>query len=79
MYAIRSYYEAKEGVTTGISAYDRNQTVKTLIDAKTTEDDLVVPGHMFPLRAKDGGVIERCGHTEAAVDICKLAGLYPVV
>lgn len=69
--------EAKHKVSTGISAADRAQTVKTIIDPKTTPDDLVFPGHMFPLRARDGGVLVRVGHTEAAVDLARLAGLYP--
>ena len=69
--------EAKHGVTTGISAYDRARTVQTLIDPKTRPEDIAKPGHIFPLRAKDGGVLIRAGHTEAAVDLAKLAGLYP--
>ncbi|MBI2852115.1 MAG: bifunctional 3,4-dihydroxy-2-butanone-4-phosphate synthase/GTP cyclohydrolase II [Chloroflexi bacterium] len=69
--------EAKERVSTGISAADRAQTVKTIIDPKTTTDDLVFPGHMFPLRARDGGVLVRAGHTEASVDLARLAGLFP--
>jgi len=69
--------EAKHGTSTGISAADRAQTVKTIIDPKTKPDDLLMPGHMFPLRARDGGVLVRAGQTEAAVDIARLAGLYP--
>lgn len=69
--------DAKRGITTGISAYDRAVTVKTLIDPKTKPSDLVKPGHIFPLRAKKGGVLKRAGHTEAAVDFTKLAGLTP--
>ncbi len=69
--------DAKHGVTTGISAYDRARTIKLLIDPKTRQDDLVKPGHLFPLRARDGGVLVRAGHTEACVDLMKLAGLYP--
>jgi 3,4-dihydroxy 2-butanone 4-phosphate synthase/GTP cyclohydrolase II len=69
--------EAKHGVTTGISAYDRALTVQTIIDPKTRPEDIAKPGHIFPLRAKDGGVLIRAGHTEAAVDLAKLAGLYP--
>jgi 3,4-dihydroxy 2-butanone 4-phosphate synthase / GTP cyclohydrolase II len=69
--------EAKHKVTTGISAHDRAQTVKTLIDPNTKPGDIVYPGHMFPLRAKEGGVLVRAGHTEAIVDLAKLAGLYP--
>jgi 3,4-dihydroxy 2-butanone 4-phosphate synthase/GTP cyclohydrolase II len=69
--------DAKSGISTGISAYDRSVTVKTLIDPKTRPDDLVRPGHIFPLRAKEGGVLSRAGHTEACVDLMKMAGLYP--
>lgn len=66
--------EAKEGVTTGISAADRAHTIKTAIDPKTTPADIATPGHVFPLQAKDGGVLVRAGHTEAAVDLAKMAG-----
>jgi 3,4-dihydroxy 2-butanone 4-phosphate synthase/GTP cyclohydrolase II len=69
--------DAKKGITTGISAYDRAKTIKTLIEPNTTEHHLVKPGHIFPLREKKGGVLDRAGHTEASVDIAKLAGLYP--
>ncbi len=69
--------EAKKGTTTGISAYDRAATVLAVMDPLTQPDDLVMPGHMFPLRARSGGVLERSGHTEAAVDLARLAGLYP--
>lgn len=69
--------DVKEGVTTGISAWDRAKTIKALIDPKTRPDDLVRPGHIFPLRAQKGGVLSRAGHTEACVDLMKLAGLYP--
>ncbi len=69
--------DAKRGITTGISAYDRSQTIKVLIDPKAAKDDLVRPGHLFPLRAREGGVLVRAGHTEASVDLMKLAGLYP--
>jgi len=69
--------EAKEGTSTGISAADRAQTVRTIVDPKTRPDDLLMPGHMFPLRARDGGVLVRAGQTEAAVDLARLAGLYP--
>ena len=69
--------EARDGVSTGISAGDRARTVQVLIDPKTRPEDLVMPGHMFPLRARDGGVLVRAGQTEAVVDLCKLAGLYP--
>ena len=69
--------DAKAGVTTGISAHDRAQTIRTLIDPKTTPQDLVRPGHVFPLRAKEGGVLVRAGHTEACMDLMQLADLYP--
>jgi 3,4-dihydroxy 2-butanone 4-phosphate synthase/GTP cyclohydrolase II len=69
--------EARVGVSTGISAADRARTAAVLIDPKTRPEDLVMPGHMFPLRARDGGVLVRAGQTEAVVDLCKLAGLYP--
>ena len=69
--------DASKGVTTGISAADRAQTVKTLIDPHAKSSDLVTPGHLFPLRAKKGGVLVRAGHTEASVDLTRLAGLYP--
>lgn len=69
--------EAKEGVTTGISAADRARTVEVLIDPDATSDDLVMPGHMFPLKARPEGVLERGGQTEASVDLAKLAGLRP--
>ncbi|WP_420860731.1 3,4-dihydroxy-2-butanone-4-phosphate synthase [Algirhabdus cladophorae] len=67
--------EAREGVSTGISAHDRARTVAVAIDASKTEADIASPGHVFPLRARDGGVLVRAGHTEAAVDISRLAGL----
>lgn len=67
----------KHGVTTGISAYDRSKTVQVLIDPQTKPEDLVKPGHIFPLEAVPGGVIRRAGHTEASVDLCKIAGLKP--
>ena len=69
--------EAKHGVSTGISAADRAQTAKAMIDPTTKPEDLARPGHMFPLRARDGGVLVRAGHTEAIVDLARLAGLYP--
>src|SRR3970282_1452344 len=69
--------EARTGVSTGISAPDRARTVQVLIDPKTRPEDLVMPGHMFPLRARDGGVLVRAGQTEAAVDLARIAGLYP--
>lgn len=67
--------EAVEGVDTGISAHDRARTVRAAIDSAATPSDLARPGHVFPLRAQDGGVLVRAGHTEAAVDLCRLAGL----
>jgi len=69
--------EAKHGTTTGISAHDRATTIKTMIDPATKPEDLVKPGHMFPLRAREGGVLVRAGQTEASVDLVKMAGLYP--
>ena len=69
--------EAREGVTTGISAADRAQTIAVAIGHNRTRDDLVSPGHVFPLVAQDGGVMVRSGHTEAAVDVARLAGLDP--
>ncbi|BDI61069.1 3,4-dihydroxy-2-butanone-4-phosphate synthase [Qipengyuania nanhaisediminis] len=69
--------EAKHGVTTGISAADRARTVSVAIDATKGADDIVTPGHVFPLAARDGGTLVRAGHTEAAVDISRLAGLNP--
>ncbi len=69
--------EAKHRVTTGISAHDRAATVKTVLDPGTRPEDLARPGHMFPIRAKNGGVLVRAGHTEAIVDLARLAGLYP--
>ena len=69
--------EAKEGVTTGISAADRARTIAVAIDASKSVDDLASPGHVFPLVARDGGVLVRAGHTEASVDISRLAGLNP--
>ena len=69
--------DAAYGVTTGISAADRAKTVDVLIDPKSKPDDLVTPGHLFPLRARRGGVLVRAGHTEASVDLMRLADLYP--
>jgi len=66
-----------KGCATGISAYERDDTIKLLADTNTKPDDLVRPGHIFPLIAKDGGVLVRTGHTEGSVDICRLAGVYP--
>jgi 3,4-dihydroxy 2-butanone 4-phosphate synthase / GTP cyclohydrolase II len=69
--------EAREGITTGISAADRARTIQVAIDPETTRADLATPGHIFPLMAREGGVLVRAGHTEAAVDIARLAGLNP--
>jgi 3,4-dihydroxy 2-butanone 4-phosphate synthase/GTP cyclohydrolase II len=79
--AMRTAYtisvDAKSGVTTGISAADRTRTIRLLSDPQTRADDLVRPGHVFPLRYREGGVLRRAGHTEAAVDLARLAGLRP--
>ncbi len=75
--AFTTSIEAREGVTTGISAADRARTVAVAIDTSKSRDDIVTPGHVFPLIARDGGVLVRAGHTEAAVDISRLAGLNP--
>src|SRR6185295_6456914 len=69
--------EARKGVTTGISAADRARTIAAAIDPKSGPEDLARPGHMFPLRAKSGGVLVRAGQTEGSVDLCRLAGLNP--
>ncbi len=69
--------DAKEGTTTGISAHDRATTIRTVLNSKTKPKDLARPGHVFPLRYREGGVLARAGHTEAAVDLAKSAGLYP--
>ncbi|MEP6603622.1 MAG: bifunctional 3,4-dihydroxy-2-butanone-4-phosphate synthase/GTP cyclohydrolase II [Spartobacteria bacterium] len=69
--------DAAHDVTTGISAHDRAKTIAIIAGAKSTPDDLIQPGHVFPLRAKDGGVLRRAGHTEAAVDLARMAGLEP--
>ncbi|HPC88713.1 MAG TPA: bifunctional 3,4-dihydroxy-2-butanone-4-phosphate synthase/GTP cyclohydrolase II [Methanothrix sp.] len=69
--------DARRNTTTGISAFDRAVTAQTLIDPATRRSDLVMPGHLFPLQAKEGGVLRRTGHTEACVDLARLAGLYP--
>jgi len=68
---------AKGKITTGISAYDRAVTIQTVLDPGTLPEDISRPGHVFPLRARDGGVLRRAGHTEAAVDLARLAGLFP--
>ncbi len=70
--------DAREGITTGISAADRARTIGVLANQQSRPQDLVQPGHIFPLRARDGGVLRRAGHTEAAVDLARLAGLSPV-
>lgn len=69
--------DARHGITTGISAYDRAYTIQVAIDPASTPEDLAMPGHIFPLRAQDGGVLVRAGQTEAAIDLSRLAGLYP--
>jgi len=69
--------DAAEGITTGISAYDRAETIRILANPASEPDQLVQPGHVFPLRARPGGVLQRAGHTEAAVDLAQLAGLNP--
>ena len=69
--------EAKHKVSTGISAADRSETIKAVLDPTTQPEDIVRPGHMFPLRAREGGVLARAGHTEAIVDLSRMAGLYP--
>ena len=69
--------DAAHGVTTGISAHDRAATIRTIAEPKSVPDDLIQPGHVFPLRAKDGGVLRRAGHTEASVDLAHMAGLQP--
>lgn len=69
--------DAAAGISTGISPSDRAKTIETLINPNATAEDLAKPGHIFPLRAKDGGVLKRAGHTEAAVDLARLAGLFP--
>ena len=69
--------DAKDGTTTGISAYDRSHTIRKIIDLATKPDELAKPGHVFPLIAEKGGVLRRAGHTEAGVDLARLAGLKP--
>ncbi|MEM8741551.1 MAG: 3,4-dihydroxy-2-butanone-4-phosphate synthase, partial [Pseudomonadota bacterium] len=75
--AFTTSIEAREGVTTGISAHDRARTVSVAISPESGAGDIATPGHVFPLRAREGGVLVRAGHTEAAVDISRLAGLNP--
>src|SRR5229473_7018145 len=70
--------DAARGVTTGISTYDRATTILAIANPKSSPEDLTQPGHVFPLRAKDGGVLRRAGHTEAAIDLARMAGLPPV-
>src|SRR5438270_5840520 len=70
--------DAAKGITTGISAADRARTIKVMADPTALPEDLIQPGHVFPLRAKPGGVLQRAGHTEAAVDLVKLAGCRPM-
>lgn len=69
--------DAREGTSTGVSAADRSRTIAALVASETAPEDLLRPGHVFPLRSKPGGVLERAGHTEAALDLARLAGLYP--
>ena len=69
--------DAAKGIKSGSSVFDRVHTIKTIINPQSTPEDIVMPGHIFPIIAKDGGVLERPGHTEGSVDIVKLAGLYP--
>jgi len=75
--AFTTSIEARDGVTTGISAADRARTISVAIDGSKSKDEIVTPGHVFPLVARDGGVLVRTGHTEAAVDVARLAGLNP--
>ena len=69
--------DARKGTTTGTSAFDRAQTVRAVCDPATRPEELAMPGHVFPLRARDGGVLKRAGHTEAAVDLARMAGMFP--
>ncbi|HEX6425007.1 MAG TPA: bifunctional 3,4-dihydroxy-2-butanone-4-phosphate synthase/GTP cyclohydrolase II [Acidimicrobiales bacterium] len=69
--------DVRQGTTTGISAYDRAATIQALVDPATRPTDLLRPGHIFPLEAREGGVLKRAGHTEAAIDLARMAGLYP--
>jgi len=69
--------DARNGITTGVSAHDRAETIRVLASPTSVPSDLVMPGHMYPLRARDGGILVRAGHTEATVDLCRLAGLQP--
>jgi len=76
--AFTASIDFKEGTTTGISAFDRSKTIEGLVDPESRKDDFVTPGHLFPLIAKAGGVLQRAGHTEAAVDLAKMSGSVPV-
>ena len=69
--------DASKNTTTGISAFDRSETIRVIIDEKSKESDLARPGHIFPIVGKDGGVLRRAGHTEASMDLARLAGLKP--
>jgi len=69
--------DARKGIATGISAFDRSETIQIISDLSKTSKDIVTPGHIFPLRAREGGILNRAGHTEASVDLASLAGLYP--
>ena len=69
--------DAAKGIQSGSSVFDRASTIEIVIDPKSTSEDILTPGHIFPLIAKDGGVLERPGHTEGSIDLVKLAGLYP--
>ena len=69
--------EARKGISTGISAFDRAKTIKVAINQNSSKKDIVSPGHVFPLVARNGGVLERAGHTEASIDISKLSNLNP--
>ncbi|HKH06959.1 MAG TPA: 3,4-dihydroxy-2-butanone-4-phosphate synthase, partial [Acidimicrobiales bacterium] len=69
--------DVRHGTSTGISAYDRAATIQALVDPATRPADLLRPGHIFPLAGREGGVLKRAGHTEAAVDLARMAGLYP--
>ncbi|WP_250296638.1 3,4-dihydroxy-2-butanone-4-phosphate synthase [Wolbachia endosymbiont of Oedothorax gibbosus] len=73
--AFTTSIDARYGITTGVSAYDRTHTILTAIDEKSTKDDIITPGHVFPIIANEGGVLARNGHTEASVEIAKLVGL----
>ncbi|MEO6349593.1 MAG: bifunctional 3,4-dihydroxy-2-butanone-4-phosphate synthase/GTP cyclohydrolase II [Candidatus Limnocylindrales bacterium] len=70
--------DARDGITTGVSAADRARTIRVIADRQATSNDLVMPGHIYPLRAREGGVLVRAGHTEATVDLCELSGIEPV-